>query len=74
MISNENRLTYYLKAFLTLRRDYKKGGAPHKPVLLLSIIQLFDSKQIDSERIFITPELVGVFKSTWNALVTHYRA
>ena len=63
-------LSSYIHAFTNLRRDYKKGGAPHKPVLLLSIIQLFESKQIDSERIFITPELVGTFKSTWNALVT----
>lgn len=64
------RILPYLHAFKTLRRDYKKGGAPHKPVLLLSIIQLFENKQIDSEKIFITPELVGTFKSTWNALVT----
>jgi putative restriction endonuclease len=62
-------LAYYIHAFVNLRRDYKKGGAPHKPVLLLSILQLFDSNQIDSERIFITPELVGTFKSTWAALV-----
>jgi putative restriction endonuclease len=63
-------LAYYLHAFKTLRRDYKKGGAPHKPVLLLSIIQLFESGVIDSNRIFISPELVGTFKSTWNALVS----
>lgn len=69
MANDFKTLTYYIYAFKNLRRDYKKGGAPHKPVLLLSIIQLFDCKQIDSERIYITPELVGTFKSTWNALV-----
>ena len=62
-------LPYYIHSFKTLRRDYKKGGAPHKPVLLLSIIQLIESGVIFSNRINIIPELVGTFKSTWNALV-----
>lgn len=63
-------LSYYNYIFKKLRRDYKKGGAPHKPILLLSIIQLFENNLINSKRIYITPDLVGYFKSTWNLLVT----
>ncbi len=62
-------LAYYIHAFKTLRRDYKKGGAPHKPLLLLSIIQLFESGVINRDKIFISPELVGTFKNNWNVLV-----
>jgi putative restriction endonuclease len=69
MAKDFKTLAYYIHAFRTLRRDYKRGGAPHKPVLLLSIIQLFDSGVIDNSRIYITPELVGTFKSTWTTLV-----
>ncbi len=63
-------LSYYNYIFRKLRRDSKKGGAPHKPILLLSIIQLFEDNLINSNKIYITPDLVGYFKSTWNMLVT----
>tara|TARA_R110002049_G_scaffold7173_11_gene42598 strand:- start:1225 stop:2184 length:960 start_codon:yes stop_codon:yes gene_type:complete len=69
-----NQLSKYIHQFTTLRRDYKNGGAPHKPVLLLSIIQLFEKEIYNSNEIRLLPELVAVFKSTWNQLVTteHY--
>lgn len=70
MKSKRQIFSFYVHAFKNLRRDYKKGGAPHKPILLLSIIQLFEKNLITSSKIYITPELVGYFKSTWNALVT----
>jgi putative restriction endonuclease len=38
-----NKLSYYLSCFQKLRRDRKNGGAPHKPILLISIIQAFQS-------------------------------
>jgi putative restriction endonuclease len=69
MKSKRQLFSFYVHAFNNLRRDYKKGGAPHKPILLLSIIQLFEKNLITSSKIYITPELVGYFKSTWNALV-----
>lgn len=61
--------TYYCSLFKKLRRDYKNGGAPHKPILLISLIQAFQQKQYSSKQIAITPELVGLFKSNWNRLV-----
>lgn len=62
-------LKYYNYLFSKLRRDFKNGGAPHKPILLISVIQSFQNKIIKSNQIHITPELVGLFKSNWNALV-----
>lgn len=45
------------------------GKAPHKPILILSIIQLIAKGVIINNRIFITPELVLTFKQNWNQLV-----
>lgn len=60
---------YYCSLFTKLRRDNKNGGAPHKPILLISLIQAFQQKQYLTKEISITPELVGLFKSNWNKLV-----
>jgi putative restriction endonuclease len=61
---------YYLYCFEKLRRDYKNGGAPHKPILLLSIIEAIKNGLITNDHIYILPELVGLFKSNWNNLVS----
>ncbi|MDF3029207.1 MAG: endonuclease [Fluviicola sp.] len=58
-----------LHLFSRLRRDYKYGGAPHKPVLLLAILELVRKGDILNNRIAITPELVLEFKSIWSKLV-----
>ncbi len=63
-------LTYYSGRFENLRRDLKNGGAPHKPILLISLIQGFQQGLYKTTEITITPELVGLFKSNWNKLVT----
>ncbi len=63
-------LTYYSSLFENLRRDFKNGGAPHKPILLISLIQAFQQGLYKTTEITITPELVGLFKSNWNKLVT----
>jgi len=63
-------LIYYSAQFENLRRDYKKGGAPHKPILLISLIQAFQQGFYQTSEITITPEFVGLFKSNWNKLVT----
>lgn len=55
--------------FNRLRRDYKYGGAPHKPVLLLAILELIRKGEILNNRIVVTPELVLEFKSIWSRLV-----
>lgn len=65
----EKDLKYYCNLFEKLRRDYKNGGAPHKPILLISLIQAFQQKVYTTNEIAITPELVGLFKSNWKTLV-----
>lgn len=45
------------------------GKAPHKPILLLSVLHLIRNGNITSNRIFITAELVLAFKSNWSCLV-----
>lgn len=63
-------LSTYIHYFSKLRRDSKNGGAPHKPILLLSIIELVQKGEIINNRIEITPELVLKFKNNWSKLVT----
>lgn len=47
----------------------KNGGAPHKPILMLSIISLFEKGIFTNSQIHISPELVASFKSNWSKLV-----
>lgn len=63
-------INYYCSLFGKLRRDYKYGGAPHKPVLLISVIQAYQQKIFKTSQVSIIPELVGLFKSNWATLVT----
>jgi putative restriction endonuclease len=62
-------LNFYCFHFEKLRRDYRNGGAPHKPILLISLIQAFQQGLYNTTEIKILPELVGLFKSNWNKLV-----
>lgn len=62
-------LQKYLRAFKKLRIDRSHGVAPHKPILLLSVLQTFQNGQNKTQRIYITPELVALFKSNWSLLV-----
>lgn len=59
----------YITAFQKLRIDRTHGIAPHKPILLLSVLQAFQRGFITGNRIYITPELVGLFKTNWSLLV-----
>jgi putative restriction endonuclease len=57
-------LSYYQKCFSTLHTAKSKGFfAPHKPLLLLSIIDLIESGLICSNRIELNDTLVATFKS-----------
>lgn len=61
----------YLTAFRKLRVDRSHGApAPHKPILLLSILQAVTTGQINDNKVFITPELIASFKANWSQLVT----
>jgi putative restriction endonuclease len=70
------RLSYYFHQFAHLRTD-RTGGwtnatrdqAPHKPFLLLSVLDLFAQGRIQSNLIEITPELGGLFATYWSKVM-----
>ena len=64
-------LTSYINLFKKLNRSFNKGlgRAPHKPILLISVIQLINKGLINSNRIYITPELLLTYKDNWKKLV-----
>lgn len=67
---NKSILDYFIHAFTHLRRDEKNGGAPHQPILLLSVIHEYKLGRINNNRIYITPELTHSFSTYWSSLVT----
>ena len=66
----QETLQKYLRIFKRLRIDRAHGIAPHKPILLISVLQAFQNNLIPNKRIYITPELVALFKANWSLLVT----
>lgn len=60
-------ISFYVHAFSKLRRGNE--DAPHKPILLLSVINLYEAGLVESNRIYITPILVAFFRDNWLALV-----
>ncbi|GAB2760461.1 HNH endonuclease [Salinimicrobium soli] len=68
---SEEKLLKYSHQLKKLRRGPVKGmgKAPHKPILILSVIQLIAKGEIRSNRVFITSELILAFKQNWKQLV-----
>lgn len=66
----EKSLSYYVHCFTNLRRSASNGGAPHKPILLLSVIEMFEKGLLSTSEVFILPELVASFRSLWSKIVT----
>src|SRR5881628_3105023 len=60
----ERAWQHWLERLYNLRRD-KRGSheRPHKPVLLLSILDLIERGQIKANEITLTPDLVNTFRS-----------
>ena len=64
-------LSFYLNVLTSLKRaTVETTKAPHKPVLILSVIDLIRTKHITENKIFISPELVARFNDNWKAYVT----
>jgi putative restriction endonuclease len=61
-------LSYYGKKFQRLRVDRAHGVAPHKPILLLSVIELIRKEIISQNKIYISLELQDTFLKYWNFL------
>ncbi|MGY5847825.1 HNH endonuclease [Salegentibacter sp. HM20] len=68
---SEELLYQYSAQFKKLNRGYSKnlGRAPHKPVLLLSVIQLIAKGVITTNKIFIDHHLMLAFQNNWKLLV-----
>lgn len=63
-------LSNYLKKFSKLRQGVTRyGKAPHKPVLLLTFIELFEKAELSENKVYISPELVARFKEIFALLV-----
>lgn len=64
-------LQKYAKAFSHLKRGSTPyGAAPHKPILLLTLIELIEKGIVTDNRILVDAQLVGTFKENWQLLVT----
>ncbi len=67
----QQQLTAYSRRFSKLRQGgTPHGKAPHKPVFLLTLIELIEHNEITENRVVITPELVATFKENFGLLVT----
>lgn len=66
---DDRLLIPYIHQFQHLNRAHNLGGAPHKPILLLSIAQLIRQGEIFDNRIRITEDLVLAFKDNWYRFV-----
>ena len=51
------------------RANTKYGKAPHKPVLLISIIELIEKGIITDNQVYVDTDLVGAFQENWRLLV-----
>lgn len=65
---NEEILRKYINEFRNLRIDRAHGNAPHQPVLLLTIIEMIEQKQIEINKIPPSPHLVEKFLKYWNCI------
>ena len=70
MILNSS-LIRYIQAFGRLNCDNSKylGIAPHKPVLLLAVLRLYEENLIQNNEITPSPDLEAMFKQEWHAYV-----
>ena len=65
---NEEILRQYINEFRNLRIDRAHGNAPHQPVLLLTIIEMIEQEQIETNKIPPSPHLVEKFLKYWNCI------
>lgn len=61
-------LVYYARKFERLRVDRAHGIAPHKPILLLSVIELIKKGIISKNEIYLSSELIDTFHKYWSFL------
>jgi len=47
----------------------KYGKAPHKPVLIITLIELISREHISDNKVYVDTDLVGAFQENWRLLV-----
>jgi len=63
-------LANYLYRFTHLKQGVTRyGKAPHKPVLLITLLELLGRGHITGNRVMVDTELVGTFQENWRLLV-----
>ncbi len=73
----DNRIPQYAALFSNLRIDKSAARypavtnhcAPHKPLLLLSVLDMFEKGGIQTNLIEPTPDLGGVFARYWSRVM-----
>jgi putative restriction endonuclease len=61
-------LHYYSRKFQTIRVDRIHGVAPHKPILLLTVIELFRNGEMGRNEIYLSHSLNCKFLKYWSYL------
>jgi putative restriction endonuclease len=60
---------YWLQKLATLRIDRARGNpAPHKPLLLLVLLEMFEKGEITSRELSLSPDLVFRFSVFWSVV------
>ena len=59
-------LQKYVQEMKRLRVDRAHGIAPHKPLLLLAVIELIERGQIQKNKISLSPDLAETFMRYWS--------
>ncbi len=70
-------MNLYVDKFRKIRRDIDpknwdsttKGGAPHKPILLLAVMDLIEEGVIERNFVELTPELIQTFSHYWSKIM-----
>ncbi len=63
----------WLDVLASLRIDRSKGPAPHKPLLLLLVLEMLENAEIGGSTLHLTPELAFRFSTYWS-IVAHRRS
>lgn len=67
----DTQLQVYINTFSRLKQGVTKyGPAPHKPVLLLTLVELIDKGGVPDNRFEVNVDLVGLFQENWRLLVS----
>lgn len=71
---SDRDLQYYCQSFenLNASKSKERGIAPHKPILLLAVIDLINRGYFQDNKILISQELLESFKQYWEVLPEKY--